>query len=71
MDNNGSTHFHFLIIAWDRRADNGDFLDSVQIDVIADDSETAMTKVKELVNNKKGYTLRSVVEHLQGACVIK
>lgn len=63
------THFHFLIIAWDRRGDNGDFLESIQIDLIGNNADEAIDKAKVLVNNKKGYTLRSVVEHLDGACI--
>ncbi len=65
-----TTHFHFIIWAYDNiEPGTGNFINNATIEVICRNSAEALARARELVPDKFGYCVRSVIEHLEGACV--
>jgi hypothetical protein len=52
----------FIIYAYDLMAENGDFIKSVECQIIAKDEEEATKRVKELCPDKKFTYLKTIIE---------
>ncbi len=62
-------HTHFIVWAYDRIEEGtGNYINNVIIDLIDITSEEAIKRAKEIVKGKKGYCIRSVIEHFDGMC---
>jgi len=62
------THFHFIVWACERvDISTGNFIDNASIDLIASDSDEALTRAKKLVR-KNVYAIHSVIEHFGEEC---
>lgn len=63
------SHIHWLIWAYERiEPGTGNYIENTQIDIVTTSLELALDKAKRLVPGKAGYVVRSVIEHLDGAC---
>jgi len=65
-----TTHFHFIVWAWERiEPGTGNYINNTTIDLICRTSTEALGRARDLVPDKAGYAIRSVIEHVEGACV--
>lgn len=63
------THLHFVCWAFERiEPGSGNYLDNVIVEVFAESSAEALRKAESLVPHKPYYCVRSVIEHMEGAC---
>jgi hypothetical protein len=60
-------HIHWVIWAANGKTDSG-FSEVTYIDVVADDSDSALDKAKKYIPNRKFYWINNVIEHLDNEC---
>lgn len=52
----------FIIFAYEMETPQGDFIKSVELQLIADNEAEAMKEAKKLCPNKKFFYLRTIIE---------
>lgn len=55
----------FIIYAYQREADTGQFIESTEIQVIAKNKDEAIARAKKLCPDKKHYYLKNIIENYQ------